>query len=198
MRTFNAVENRVSYLMQRYARFITRHTRSITRYVATAVAAIIGLTIANGCHNTVDSERIPFAPVRLELAPQGIWDTYIRGFSFGQGYYFLRTGNRNDQLPKDFPYTDLSYTGFGGLLLVADLDNLPLVYDLACPVERKQSVRVVYNPDTQLATCPECKSQYNVCEHSGSPVSGPAHQRKWGLKRYTARPSSLGGYILAN
>lgn len=183
--------------MQRYARFITLHTRSITRYAATAVAAIICLTIANGCHDTVDSERIPFAPVRLELAPQGTWDIYgVHGF--GQGRYFVRTGNSADQQPKNFPYTDLSYTGFGGLLLVADLDNLPLVYDLACPVERKQSVRVVYNPDTQLATCPECKSQYNVCEHSGSPLSGPAHQRKWGLKRYTARPSSLGGYILSN
>ena len=37
-----------------------------------------------------------------------------------------------------------------------------------------------------------------VAEHFGSPVSGQAFQHKWGLKRYTPRPSSLGGYILAN
>ena len=68
---------------------------------------------------------------------------------------------------------------------------------LACPVERKQSVRVVYDRDTQIATCPECGSQYNVCEHFGSPISGQAFQRKWGLQRYTARPAAMGGYILS-
>ncbi len=163
---------------------------------AIASAIICSLSLCS-CHDTVDSERIPYAPVHVDLSGQGTWDTY-GVHAFGQGRKFIRTGNSVDQEPKNFHYSDLSATGFGGLLLVGDLENMPLLYDLACPVERKQSVRVSYNPDTQLATCPQCGSQYNVCEHFGSPVSGQAFQHKWGLKRYTPRPSSLGGYILAN
>lgn len=149
------------------------------------------------CHEAVDSERIPFAPVHVDLSGQGTWDLYgVHGF--GQGRMFIRTGHSADQQPRDFHYNDLSATGFGGLLLVADLENQPLLYDLACPVERKTTVRIAYDRDTQIATCPECGSRYNVCEHFGSPVSGPAFERKWGLKRYAARPAAMGGYILAN
>lgn len=160
-----------------------------------ALPALLLLLV--GCGNTVDSERIPYAPVHVDLASQGLWDVYgVHGY--GQYNTFVRSGSSATSQPPNFSYTDLSATGFGGLLLVANLENEPLVYDLACPVERKQTVRVSYDRDTQLATCPECGSQYNVCEHYGSPISGLAFQHKWGLTRYYARRSSLGGYILAN
>lgn len=107
---------------------------------AIASAIICSLSLCS-CHDTVDSERIPYAPVHVDLSGQGTWDTY-GVHAFGQGRKFIRTGNSADQEPKNFHYSDLSATGFGGLLLVGDLENMPLLYDLACPVERKQSVRV--------------------------------------------------------
>lgn len=164
---------------------------------ATSIMLFGAAMLLAGCRDTIDSKRIPYAPVQLSLAGTGVWDLYgVHGF--GQGRNFIRTGRRSDQQPPDFPYPDMSATGFGGLLLVADLDNLPLVYDLACPVERRNDVRVVYNRDTQLATCPKCGSTYNVCELQGAPLSGEALQRKWGLQRYAARPATAGGYILSN
>ncbi len=164
------------------------------KWIAGTIAAL--MMPLNGCHDTVDSDRIPYAMVYVDLSTQGIWDTYgVHGF--GQYNEFIHTGSSAVQRPSNFHYNDMSATGFGGLLLVANLENMPLLYDLACPVERKQSVRVVYDRDTQIATCPECGSQYNVCEHFGSPISGQAFQRKWGLQRYTARPAAMGGYILS-
>lgn len=167
--------------------------------ISHVVASLIAFATASltACHDTVDTSRIPYAPVYVDLSTQGIWDTYgVHGFS--QGRTFINTGTSADKQPTNFQYSTLSYTGYGGLLLVADLENLPLVYDLACPVERKRTVRVTYDRDTQLATCPKCGSEFNVCEHNGSPVSGEAFTRKWGLTRYTARPTSTGGYILQN
>ena len=91
-----------------------------------------------------------------------------------------------------------SYTGFGGVLLVTDIQNYPLAYDLACPVEKSQKVRVEFDSESLLARCPVCHSEYNVCEFFGSPVSGEAYRKKWKLRQYKALPSAEGGYRIVN
>lgn len=82
------------------------------------------------------------------------------------------------------------------MLLVTDIVNNPLAYDLACPVERQRNVRVVYNPDDLRARCPQCGSVYDVSEFYGSPVSGPAYDRKFALRRYNVVPAAGSGYII--
>lgn len=146
-----------------------------------------------GCGDTADDSRIPNAPVHLDLGNQGYWDVYgVHGL--GQSREFVNIGGT--RIPGNFPFNANSYTGFAGLLLVTDIENRPLVYDMCCPVERERTTRVRFDADKLLAVCPECKSEYNVCEFSGSPVSGPAYAKRWGLRRYTVTPSPYGGYVI--
>lgn len=160
------------------------------------LAFIIALMALTGYScGEVDDDRIPAMSVNVELSNPGYWDIYgVNGL--GQYCTFIKsslTFTKNGK-SADFPFTAMTYTGFGGILLVTDLSGQPLAYDLACPVEVDPSVRVNYNLDTMEAKCPKCGSVYNVCEYNGSPVSGIAYDRKYGLRRYRALPASTGGY----
>lgn len=138
----------------------------------------------------VDDDRIPFAPVNIDLGNQGYWDTY-GVHALGQYRYFILK-----QQPVGFPWNANTYTGFGGVLLVTDIEGYPIAYDLACPVEVKRDVRVVYDTENLNVHCPVCGSVYDVNELNGSPVSGPAHKKKYGLRRYRVQPATLGGYVI--
>lgn len=153
---------------------------------------LILMCVLPSCEEADDS-RIPYVEVNIDLTSPGYWNTY--GVSaLGMSRRFIR----QEKVPANFPYTAMTYTGFGGVLLVTDIQNYPLAYDLACPVERKASVRVEFDPETLLARCPKCHSEYNVCEFFGSPVSGEAHHKKWRLRQYRVLPSAEGGYRIVN
>lgn len=150
------------------------------------VVSATGLLSACG---EVNDERIPATSVNIELGNPGYWDTYgVHGL--GQHREFIKS----KRIPADFPFTAMTFTGFGGIMLVTDLSNQPLAYDLACPVEVNPDVRVEFNDDDFNVRCPKCGSVYNVCEYQGSAVSGPAYDRKYGLRRYRALPAAAGGY----
>lgn len=143
----------------------------------------------------VDSNRIPACSVNLPLDNQALWDTYgVHGY--GQSRRFIRDLRE----PANFPYSALTYTGFGGILLISGLDgtdyNTPLAYDLACPVEVKSDVRVYIDQNTFEAVCPKCGSHYDVCEGMGRPVSGEALQRNFGMEMYRVVPATYGGYTV--
>lgn len=149
--------------------------------------------------DTLDDDRIPYQPVSINLADAGLWNTY--GVA-GYGHYrrFIRqTGE-----PSNYSYGAATYTGYGGVLLISGMDayssetNVPLAYDLACPVECRQDVRVDIDPSTLEAVCPQCGSRYNVCGGAGAPVGGPAltGKQKYRLQPYLCLPSSLGGYTV--
>lgn len=156
-------------------------------------AAALLLTVAAASCKGVDDDRIPLSPVYIDLGSQGLWDSY-GVHSLGNSRRFIK--DTTPSQPAGFFYSAASYTGFGGVLLVTDIVNTPLAYDLACPVERQRNVRVVYNPDDLRVHCPECGSVYDVSEFYGSPVSGPAYERKFGLRRYTVVPAIGTGYII--
>lgn len=152
-----------------------------------------------GCA-TVDDERIPNMPVNISIADAGMWNTYgVSGF----GTYKIFT--LNPRQPSSFPYSQKSYTGFGGVLLIEGVDpfsgnsSMPLAYDLACPVERVPETRVAIDPESYMAICPVCGSSYDVTMQRGAPVGGPAlmGKYKYGLKNYTCL-STGGGYIITN
>lgn len=155
------------------------------------VFTIIGLS---SCES-IDDERIPPVAVRLELNNQGMWDTYgVHGY--GDYKYFIR----EEKKPANFTYTDLTMTGFGGILLICGSNNgdynSPLAYDLACPVEAKFNVRLQIDRSNFEAYCKKCGSRYDVCEGNGRPISGEALNRQFGMKQYHVFPAQMGGYII--
>lgn len=165
------------------------------RFLLPALAVTL---LATGCESVVD-DRIPAVPVSINLGNAGLWNTYgVAGFGIYRKF-IRQTGE-----PSDFPFTEQTYTGFGGILLIGGMDpftaetQLPLAYDLACPVECRPDVRVNISGDTFEAVCPVCHSHYDVTMAGGAPVSGPAAtgKPKYGLQRYQCAPSSMGGYII--
>lgn len=155
--------------------------------------------------NDIDSDRIPSYPVNINLTPQASWDTYgVTGF----GNY--RRFVRELREPSNFPWLERTTTGYGGILLIIGTDPYthdpltPLAYDLACPVERRQDVRVnmVSLPEWPMpvAQCPDCHSCYNVIEGGGRPLSGLAESEHYGLRMYQCIPpaSDIGGYLVTN
>lgn len=153
--------------------------------------------------NTVNDDRIPSFPVSINLASPDVWTVY--GVS---GYGSYRTFIKPLRVPSNFPYTEKTYTGYGGVLLVCGVNQftneagVPLAYDLACPVEVKPDVRVKMEAEglTAVAVCPQCGSKFDVIEGSGGPIkdSGPAFSEKLGLRRYECSPGIYGGYYIRN
>lgn len=147
--------------------------------MALAVAAIV--FIFTSCH-TIDDDRIPVHPVNIVFNTIADWNVY--GVAGAMDYkYFIREQRK----PANFPYTANTYTGFGGILLVSDVMGNPQAYDLSCPVEAENNVRVAVD-DEMLARCPKCGSTYDVFSLQGHPVSGRATELGYGLRRYMVGP----------
>lgn len=127
--------------------------------------------------------------VNVAFSTTADWDIY--GVA---GAYQYRQFIREKRVPSNFPYSAMTYTGFGGILLVGDVMGIPQAYDLACPVERQQNVRLFINEEEKfVAECPECGSQYDVFSLMGHPVSGEAANKGFALRRYNVR-ENVGGY----
>lgn len=138
---------------------------------------------------TVDNMRIPSLNVFLDLSNQGLWNTY--GVS---GYGTCKFFNKEKRIPGNFPYTERSATGFGGVMLVYGI-NGPSAYDRACPVEADKNTVLSFDTGNLEAYCPKCGSRFNVCEADGAPVFGTAVERKYGLQRLKVLPAN-GGYLI--
>lgn len=146
----------------------------IRAFALYAACAILG----TGCH-TLDDDRIPVTPVNLAFASEALWNIYGTAGAMDYNSFI-----RDSRIPRNFPYTATSYTGFGGILLVGTVLGEPAAYDLACPVERDRDVIVAIDTETMLARCPVCKSTYDVFSLDGYPTSGPAAEKGYGLRRY--------------
>jgi len=169
-----------------YAR---RYARRALRFTATAIASAAIASVTCGCHH-LDDDRIPPTAVNLTFNSMAEWNTYGVG-----GALQWRRFIKEERVPANYPYTALSYTGFGGVLLVADAFGNALAYDLACPYECKRDVRVTVDPETMLAECPKCHSTYDVFSLYGHPTSGPAAERGYGMRRYYTGPGRTGEYM---
>lgn len=141
-------------------------------------------------HQYAIPERIASFPVYLDFATSAAWSMYgVQPF----GYRYF---NKSEHLPADFPYTENSATGFGGILLVADVNGTVRAYDAACPVEGKADVRVHIDEESMHAVCPNCSSCFDVFTYNGTPLSGIALDKKYGLKNYKATKNANGGYVI--
>lgn len=162
--------------------------------------ALLLAAMAASCSDNVDNTRLPAYPVHLSLSGAGMWNTYGVG---GVGQW--RTFIKEQGVPTGFPYLAASYTGFGGLLLVgvdaaanfADetWPYLPMAFDLSCPVECEQDVRVYVDEDKFEAVCPVCHSRYTLMS-GGGPVAGPAVGYKYGLETYRCTGTPMTGFTI--
>ncbi len=162
-----------------------------------SLAALLPL---GGC-NDVDTQRIPLATVRINFATVGDWNLYgVAGATSTRR--FIRPAKGNSE-PIGFPYTALSATGFGGVLLVAPyiysgnpLDGTLTAFDLACPVEQRADIRIEVDHVHNNARCPVCGSTYDIFNGNGMPLSGPAAEDRYGLRRYRVGPGTTGLYLV--
>lgn len=175
--------------------------KSLRELISKASIFIIAFVSLLSC-NTINDDRIPSMPVNINLATADLWVTYGVSGYYGETRRFISSLRE----PLNFPYTNKTATGYGGVLLVNGMNpftleaGVPLAYDLSCPVECKPDIRVRMIQDGPLpeAVCPECGSHYDVVELGGSPTSGPALSRKLGMRRYECRQSGYGGYLIVN
>lgn len=143
------------------------------------------------CHH-IDNHRLPVSYVRLSFVSVGEWDVYgVTGA--GQHRNFILP----EHIPAGFPYTAMSATGLGGILLCTTYLGTPVAYDLACPVECRASIRVFINEDNE-AECPMCHSRYDVFEKLGYPVAGRAAEEGWGMEVYSVGPGMQGEYMVVS
>lgn len=167
-------------------------TRRLTDRILQAIAVLAVVSLFGAC-SKLDDERIPPMPVSLTFATVAQWNTYGIG-----GALDYRIFIKQDRIPADYPYTAISATGFGGLLLVGDINGRPAVYDLACPVERRSDVRVSINTTSMVAECPDCHSTYDVFSLNGHPLSGSAAEQGFGLRHYYIGPGRGGEYMIVS
>lgn len=149
-------------------------------FFRTAILATLICLFATAC-DKVDNHRIPTATVMLNFNTIGEWQIYgVSGA--GQSRNFIRSTGE----PAGFPYSVAEATGFGGIMLVADPLGEYLAFDLACPVEVKPDIRVVYDTSSDKAgivKCPKCGSTYDIYSH-GTPIGGEALRLRYGLEQY--------------
>lgn len=152
------------------------------------IAAV--LMALSACHS-IDDDRIPPMNVYLNFNTVGDWTLY--GVP-GAGSY--RSFIKRDRVPSGYPYSALSATGFGGVLLVGDLHGQPVAYDLACPVECRSDVLIKVDAQALNAECPVCHSTYDLITNYGYPLSGKAAEKGYGLQRYHVAPGRNGEYMV--
>jgi len=127
-----------------------------------------------GCNDNIQSS-IPDYPVYLELNLTSTYPTFRN--SYNKSLTFIKGVTLTDRV------------GYGGILAYTGFDGSYYAFDMACPYEAKQSIRVHPN-DIGQAVCEKCGSVFDIGYGIGNPSSGPAKEV---LKRYHA---SLSGDIL--
>ncbi|MDL2266277.1 hypothetical protein LJC43_07850 [Parabacteroides sp. OttesenSCG-928-G21] len=121
---------------------------------------LVVFLIVAGCTKT-EKSRVPYAPVFFTVSLQ-YEDKELSGL--------LKT--------KSFTKTRKAgeYIGYSGIFVVHGVDENFYAFDLCCPHEAQQDVKVTPSDDG-VATCSECKTVYDISYGGGYPMSGPSkHQ----------------------
>lgn len=160
----------------------------------------VALTALAGCHD-VNSDRIPLTPVRIPFTTVGDWHAYGIAGAASSRRFIREAGSATE--PPGYPYTALTATGYGGVLLVGTFSysgdpqlTPPAAFDLSCPVEARRDIRVIAESDRGFARCPECGSTYDIFQGNGMPLSGPAARQRYGLRQYRVLVGTGGEYAV--
>ncbi len=158
-------------------------------------AAVCAVLIAVAACDNLDDTRVPAMPVHLVFQSVADWNAWGPGGAVESRRFIM---SDTERVPSDYPYTALDRTGFGGLLVLQDVNGQTLVYDLSCPVECKTTVRVKVDVANLTAECPQCHSTYDVFSLYGHPLSGPAAKHGYGLRRYRATQGLSPYMVISN
>ena len=123
---------------------------------------------------SVDSQRIPALNVNIDLSNAGLWNTY--GVS---GYGMCRIFDREQRIPENFAYTERTFTGYGGVMLV---------YGINGPV-----VSLEGDPGFQMNEMVYVGKENLVGEVIG--LTSQALENRYGLQRLSVVPAG-GGYLI--
>jgi len=160
----------------------------VRRGFMAACAAMVVLSA--GCKH-VDDDRTPPAGVWIVFATEPEWIKYGVPAAIDHKEFILSEG-----IPQNFPYTAMMQTGYGGVLLVGDINGRPAAYDLSCPVENKPDIRIRVDNENNDAYCPQCGSRYSIYSNHGLPVAGPAadDEHPYALRKYNVAAGPNGEY----
>lgn len=155
-------------------------------------ALLTASAAVTSCH-TIDDDRIPPAPVRIAFPTVAEWQIYGTPGATDHKRFI-----KGEKTPPNFPWTALTETGYGGVLLCGDVHGAPVAYDLACPVEIRPDIRIIVDPEALNAYCPKCHSVYDIFTNYGQPLSGPAAEQGYGLQKYYVGAGSAGEYMVVH
>ncbi len=161
---------------------------------------LLALAFLSACSSGEDNP-IPAMPVHIDLTDAGVWNVYGVAAP-GDFRYFVKSLRE----PTGFPFTDQTFTGYGGVLVINGMDpfsgtlDTPLAYDMSCPVEHEADIRVrVDAAGTLEAVCPACGSKYDIFSGGGVATHGPAatdFKPSRRLQTYSCVKSTTGGYTI--
>ncbi len=132
---------------------------------------VILIFFACSCENFNRKTPIPDTPVSMELhllrdAPE-----------------LISIGNYKIYTKPPYIY---QYIGFGGILLFHDFNDEISAFDLACPHEANNNIRVDSLNAAGIVTCRKCFTSYDVSFGLGHPINGVS---MFGLRKYKVRAS---------
>ena len=93
------------------------------------------------------------------------------------------------------PHYAVDATGYAGVLLVKGFDGAYYAFDLCCPVEASQAVRVGKPDEVLCVSCPKCGETYDLGFGQGTPMNGIS---EYPLKRYTVYLPSYQAVLIRN
>lgn len=146
------------------------------------------LTSMASC-DSVDDQRIPAMPVRITFRTEAEWITH--GVPGACDY---RCFVKPLRIPSSFPYTALDETGYGGVMVIGDINGDFTAVDMSCPVESRPDIRIFVPEGKLYAECPECGSTYEIFSNTGMPRSGMAAEQKYALTLYHVHMGGPGEY----
>ena len=137
------------------------------------VSGLLALSFVSCYDNVISS--IPDYPVQLQLNLTSTYPTFKNSV--------------NHFIIYDKKIRDIDFIGYGGIIIYTGFNGEYNAYDMACPFEAKQNIRV-YPNELGQAVCEGCGSVFQIGDAYGIPKSGPATEV---LKRY--RTSLSGDYL---
>ena len=158
---------------------------------ALRILFLLAMFSAETACSSIEDDRIPPAPVSLTFRTVADWDMYANPAALEYKIFI-----KEQRIPTNYNYTAISETGLGGILIVGDVMGMFLAYDLACPVEIKKDIRLKIDSEKHDAYCPVCGSRYDVFANYGSPTSGTAAEKGYGLQKYYVGAGNSGEYMV--
>lgn len=159
---------------------------SLHRFIGLLVVAFVMLAVSS-CKGLHD-DNVPAYPVYISFATSAEWDLYGVKAALDTRIFI-----KSERVPSDYPWTALTETGCGGVLLACDIMGAPVAYDLSCPVEASPKVRLSVDRQELVAKCAKCGSTYDIFQNYGYPLSGPAVKDRLALQRYHVQYGASGG-----